>query len=176
MRLFIAAELPRAWQEELWQAGQALRRLGVRGRFTPRENFHLTLAFLGEVSQPHRVAAVMDEIQARPFVMELTEAGRFAPRGGEIWWVGVAPRPGLLAAQARLCGGLGKAGFVLDRRPFFPHITLARRVRPPGGVGPEALTGLLVPRRTTVVRLTLLSSALSQDGAVYAPIHCTQLG
>lgn len=176
MRVFIAAELPEVWQEELWLAGQALRRLGVRGRFTRRENFHLTLAFLGEIPDPDGAAAVLDRLDAAPFPLETTEANRFVLRGGEIWWVGVAPHPGLLQAQARLCDGLRAAGFVLDRRPFLPHITLARRVFSPGDVGPEALTGLLCPMETRVGHLTLLSSQLSRGGPVYTPLHRAPLG
>lgn len=175
MRVFIAVELPEVWREELCLAGQALRRLGVRGRFTRQENFHLTLAFLGEVPDPNGVAAVLDRLEAAPFPLETTEANRFVLRGGEIWWVGVAPHPALLETQAKLCDGLREAGFVLDRRPFLPHITLARRVFSPGQVGPEALTGLLFPMETTVRHLTLMSSQLSRGGSVYTPIHRTPL-
>ena len=176
MRVFIAAELPEVWREELWQAGRALTRLGVRGRFTRRENFHLTLAFLGEVSQPGGVMAAMDRSNAPVFPLETTQADRFVLRGGEIWWVGVVPHPRLLAAQTRLCDTLRSDGFVLDRRPFLPHITLARRVFSPGGIGPEALTGLLTPMETKIRALTLMRSERSRGGAVYTPIHRTPLG
>lgn len=176
MRVFIAVELPQKWQEELWLAGQALRRLGVRGRFTRQENFHLTLAFLGEVPDPSGAAAVLDRLEAAPFPLKTAEANRFVLRGGDIWWVGVAPHPALLEAQAKLCAGLGQSGFALDRRPFLPHITLARRVHAPKQVGPEALTGLLPPMETRVRQLTLMSSQLTPGGPVYTPIHRAPLG
>ena len=175
MRVFIAAELPEAWQEELWQAGHALKRLGVRGRLTRRENFHLTLAFLGEVADPALVAAAMDQIDAAPFPLETAPAGRFPSRGGDIWWVGITPLPGLMAAQGQLSRALRAAGFVLEKRPFSPHLTLARRVSAPDGMGPEDLDALLPPMKTVIRSLTLMRSDLSAQGPAYTPLHRTPL-
>ena len=176
MRVFIAVELPPRWREELWQAGRALARLGVRGRFTRRENYHLTLAFLGEVARPEGVAAVMDQVEFPAFSLETTRAGRFAHRGGAIWWMGVAPHPGLLSAQVRLCRALEQAGFSPDKKPFSPHLTVARKVIAPEGVGPEALGALLPPMRTEIHTLTLMGSSLSPSGPEYTPLHRTPLG
>ena len=176
MRLFIAAELPAVWREELWQAGRALARMGVRGRFTPRENFHLTLAFLGEVSDPARVAVAMEQIHASPFPLKTASAGHFSRRGGSIWWVGIAPLPGLMAAQEQLSQSLRQAGFVLEKRRFSPHLTLARKVSAPAGLGPEALDSLLPPMKADICALTLMRSDLSQQGPSYTPIYRIQLG
>lgn len=175
MRVFIAVELPPLWREELWQAGQALVRLGVRGRFTRQENYHLTLAFLGEVSRPEDVAAIMDRVELPAFSLLTTRAGRFVSRDGEIWWMGVAPHPGLLSVQARLCRALEEAGFFPDKKAFSPHLTVARKVLAPKGMGPEALSALLPSMETAIRSVTLMRSKLLPSGPVYTPLHRTPL-
>ena len=60
MRLFVAAALPESWKDALDRAARALADQGVRGNFTRRENYHLTLVFLGETDRLDDVIAAMD--------------------------------------------------------------------------------------------------------------------
>ena len=48
MRLFIAVNLSPEMKNALTDAQRMMYDRGVRGRFTPEENLHLTLAFIGE--------------------------------------------------------------------------------------------------------------------------------
>ena len=48
MRLFIAINLSDAMKDSLISTQNALYDRGVRGNYTPEENQHLTLAFIGE--------------------------------------------------------------------------------------------------------------------------------
>ncbi len=48
MRLFIAVQLSEPMRGAISKVQDGLLRLGVRGSYTPRENLHLTLAFIGE--------------------------------------------------------------------------------------------------------------------------------
>ena len=48
MRLFIGILLPRAVQDSVAESARLLEQHCAAGRFVPRENYHLTLAFLGE--------------------------------------------------------------------------------------------------------------------------------
>ena len=48
MRLFIAIRFDNKILDALTRYREELKKLGVTGRFTPRENLHLTLAFIGE--------------------------------------------------------------------------------------------------------------------------------
>ena len=51
MRLFIAVSFPAPLREQLRQAAGRLQGQCLRGRFTLTDNFHLTLAFLGETER-----------------------------------------------------------------------------------------------------------------------------
>lgn len=102
------------------------------GRAVAGNRLHLTLAFLGEVPAG-RVGAVRGAaaaVSAAAFDLVLDRAGSFARAG--VAWAGVEPPPPALATlQADLAGRLAAAGFLLERRPFAAHLTLARRVARP---------------------------------------------
>ncbi|AEA33224.1 RNA 2',3'-cyclic phosphodiesterase [Hippea maritima] len=48
MRLFIAFDIPDAIKEVVWELEKGLSKLTDRVRFTPKENMHLTVKFMGE--------------------------------------------------------------------------------------------------------------------------------
>ena len=131
MRLFIAINFSEPSRRALFEARERLRGLtGGRGGFTQDTNLHLTLAFLGEVEQERAKAAekAMRAAQGRSFTLCVDLAGRFAREGGDIWWAGSSSAPALAAYQRRLVRELTQRGFELEKRRFYPHITLARRV------------------------------------------------
>ncbi len=124
-RLFVALEIPDDVRGEL----VALRR-GIAGaRWVPDEQFHLTLAFLGELDGPTAAAARdgLHGVRADPFELELSGVGRFPPRGRpRVLWAGLrdADDVTVLADAVRRC--LGRRGVPTDSRRFAPHVTLAR--------------------------------------------------
>ena len=95
------------------------------------ERWHLTLAFLGEVEDPHRLVPALAEVCTGrpPLDLRLAGSGAFG-RGGPVW-VGVegdrAPLTALAGAVARACRD---AGVEVERRPYRPHLTVGRRGRP----------------------------------------------
>ena len=102
------------------------------GRAPDAANLHLTLAFIGEVSAS-RVDTLREigrnaAAAAQPFALTLDRVGAFHKQ--EIAWVGASR---IDAALQALADGLSQqsiaAGFDLERRPFHPHVTLARRAR-----------------------------------------------
>jgi 2'-5' RNA ligase len=112
-------------------------------RWTLRENWHLTLAFMAAVPTAAVEAAVAELAETArntgPFALRLRGAGGF-PRPGRagVVWVGVAGETeGDERALARLARhvriALRRARLSPDRTPFRPHLTLAR-VRPAADV------------------------------------------
>jgi len=100
------------------------------GKPVPREKIHLTLAFLGviEADALERARAAADTIRAAAFEVRLDRAGSF--RGARVGWAGCeSPAPGLLDLAGQLGRALEAAGLQLDKRPFAPHVTLARKIR-----------------------------------------------
>ncbi|MCR5652008.1 MAG: hypothetical protein K6F86_12605 [Lachnospiraceae bacterium] len=52
MRLFIAIQFPDRIKHALSYIQQDMQSVGIKGNYIPEENFHLTLAFIGEYSDP----------------------------------------------------------------------------------------------------------------------------
>jgi 2'-5' RNA ligase len=102
-----------------------------RCRPTHPEDFHITLVFLGDVDANRRCCAeeAADRVCGAPFSLKLDSFGCF-PRTGVLWCgASESPRP-LLDLLQGLNSGLLDCGFRPERRPFKPHVTLARKARP----------------------------------------------
>lgn len=175
MRTFIAVELPRGFADET--AGMA-RQLSsaVKGRFSPRENYHLTLAFLGEIgeAQAHDAITALDAACAGTGPVELQSEGlgHFGRPNDATLWLGITPTPELVGLCDRVRVELRAAGLSFDDKPFRPHITLARRARLPRGPLPE----LAFPLPTRAACVTLFKSTLTQDGPIYKELYAIELG
>ncbi|MGW4891474.1 RNA 2',3'-cyclic phosphodiesterase [Kitasatospora sp. NPDC004240] len=130
MRLFVAVLPPAAVLRELSDAVEPVRGLpgADRLRWTTREGWHLTLAFLGEVPAerlPELEGALAGVAQVHEaHRLRLAGGGRF---GDRVLWAGVE---GQTYALRRLAEAVTEAvaGVVgeLDAFAFHPHLTLAR--------------------------------------------------
>ena len=170
MRLFFGIELPLFWREALDRGAAGLKEAGVRANFIRRDNYHLTLVFLGETGRAEEAAAALQQVEAAPFPLRSAAPGSFSKKGGDIWWLGVEPLPGLMAVQRQLENALRRAGFSPERRPYRPHITLARKVRSPAGLEPLTAPGLFPALESRVTRLTLFSSQRVKGELRYLPV------
>jgi len=135
MRLFIAVLLSDSVKADLLKLQEQLRSKADRGSFTRPENFHLTLAFLGETPESRLPVLhhVIGEIEHSPFEINFTKCGFFKHAQNEIWWAGADPSdpnlPELKSLHGKLVNGLEREGFPVDKRPFKAHITLGREIR-----------------------------------------------
>jgi 2'-5' RNA ligase len=151
VRLFVAAYPPPDVRDDL--AG-LVGNLGVgqpRGpgrsvRLAAAENWHITLAFLGEVAEPQldEVRSALDRAvehwrAGTPGVPELRIAGggTFGRRRFTTLWAGLRGDVDALGAVAdAVRGELRSARLPYDNKPFRPHVTIAR---PGDRVSPEEL-------------------------------------
>lgn len=101
-------------------------------KWVPRENWHCTLKFLGEVSDERfeEVCDITEEASSRCRVTTsaLTELGVFPGMiRARVIWVGISdPSSELSYLALRLEKKLGKAGFRQESRKLTPHLTIAR--------------------------------------------------
>ena len=170
MRLFVAVQLPSEVTKSLWAAARELEGHWTGGRLMAPESYHITLSFLGQQPEPRleAIAAAMDCCHCPPFRATLGELGLFAQRGGGVLWRAVLS-PELCRLQAQLAQQLEQAGFALEKRPFQPHITLARRVILNPGT---AMASLPVSAQSFgVEEMVLMRSRLSQQGASYQELY-----
>lgn len=123
-RLFTALEIPQSAALSL-----SLLRGGVPGaRWIDRENFHITLRFIGDID--HRTAdevvEAFDRIRRQQFMLTLSGTGFFGNRKPHSIWAGVQPAPELNALQTDLERVCQRMGLPAEPRKFTPHVTLAR--------------------------------------------------
>ena len=183
MRLFVAAEPSDAVREAAVAAVQRLReRLEImkagRGiRWVPADNMHLTVWFLGEVSDA-RATAVMDAL--RPALMtpavdlRLSGFGAFPPSGPpRVLWMGVKRGLEQLARSHDEIGErLRPWGFPQDARAYSAHLTIGRVKEPPVGPARAALRQALAHVHADagscrIQELTVFRSRTAPKGAVY---------
>ena len=137
MRVFVAIELDDSVKESLAEfqsvCREALGPTNGRGiRWTRREQMHITLAFLGEIS-PQETEALCaslwrqaENLSAGRF--QFTTIGCFPPRGApRVLWVGTdEPSEVLVHSHAAVNRALAELGQTVEERDFVPHVTLAR--------------------------------------------------
>ena len=168
MRLFVAAELPEPVAGALarWRPrDDGLRPVAV-------EALHVTLAFLGERDE-EEVEAIGAVVRgaARPVgSLAVDEALWLPPRRPRVLAVRLADGDGALGAlQADVADGLEAAtSWRREKRPFLPHVTVAR-VRHGARAGGE-LPAVPELGAFAATAVTLFHSRLSPKGAHYEPL------
>jgi 2'-5' RNA ligase len=166
-RLFVAVDLPDAVKAELVRL-QPPSGNGVR--CTPPDQMHLTLHFLGDVDLDPVVEA-LQRVKAASFSLRLEGVGTFGSAGrGFILWAGFGYCPAVLALHAAIADALQQTGYQPERRPFSPHLTLARcKPRTPRSVIDDFLRRHANFRSADfpIRQFALYSSTLTPDGAEY---------
>jgi len=169
MRLFVAIAPPPDVLDELDAATRPFRAGRADLRWTSREAWHVTLAFLGQVDElaAARLLPRLERAAGRHQAVSLTfsGAGAFpAASRANVLWSGLAgDRQALARLAESVTAGASRAGAPPPdrRRRFQPHLTLAR-CRVPADVTPivTALSGYQgLP--WTADRLHLVRSRLS---------------
>lgn len=124
LRLFTAIEIPPAVRTRL-----SFLQSGIQGaRWTPPENLHLTLRFIGEVDEPTAtdIDAALSVLREDAFQLTLRGVGEFGGRDPHAIWAGVAANPALTHLVAKIERALQRMGLPAETRKYSPHVTLAR--------------------------------------------------
>lgn len=148
-------------------------------RWTAPEHWHLTLAFLGEVTEA-RVTDVSTALDAfatecRPFDLIVRGFGVFPPRGpARVIWLGIEdPDGGLADCHDRCEARLEPLGFPREDRAFSPHLTLARIKDARCGHTVRDIIERSAPvdlGLQPVRQVVLYHSTLARSGPVHTPI------
>jgi len=130
MRAFIAAELPEELRNQLAREQSRFRAAARDARWTRPDGIHLTLKFLGEISdeQVEQVRKALKEIKPFEPVTVRAKGFGFFPdaRRPRVFWAGLDAPPELAQLAARVESALTPLGFAPEDRAFSPHLTLAR--------------------------------------------------
>jgi 2'-5' RNA ligase len=178
-RLFVAVEVPAEAQRALDEAIAPWREALDGARWSPPENRHVTVTFLGPV-WPRLVDRVQEAVAqvaaaASPFDVALAGLGRFPERGkARVLWAGLDDPAGGLASLAAAVDRALAPDFGPETRPYHPHLTLARS-NPPLTVPPAWEETPIEPATWRVDRVVLFESHLRRPHAWYEVVADSRL-
>ncbi len=179
LRLFVAIEIPEGVKDATEEAFEPWREAFPKARWVPRENWHVTLKFLGRTWPrlmewvPERIAAAA--MDTPPFTARITGVGSFpSARSGRVLWAGFEEDSALIALAAKVETALSDE-FTVEKRPFHPHLTVARS--DPALRLPREFAGTpLVTDQWEVDHVVLFRSHLRRPAPVYEPLSRFELG
>jgi 2'-5' RNA ligase len=130
MRAFIAIDFPEEIRAALRRKQASFRSASPEARWTRPEGIHLTLKFLGEISD-RKVREVSESLKSlgrfESFTVGLKGYGFFPDaRRPRVFWAGVEAPASLSRLAAQVEEAMQRIGFAREERPFRPHLTLAR--------------------------------------------------
>ena len=187
MRLFFAIFPPIELARDLDRCLRTRQGTLPRARWTPPENVHLTLRFLGDRSaeraQELAAAARAALASLAPLEVELTVGGCFTPRRPRVLWIATEAASDSGGALHRLHrtleSSLEEAGEPSEGKALRPHLTLGRCKSRWRSADVEAFARALSPlsgRSWWVEGVALVVSELLPRGARYRVIETLPLG
>lgn len=164
MRLFIG----RSAHLSQYGALQAAFNPCLKGRWTPPENLHLTLIFLGEAYTPQRAVELLNGVDFCADALPLRGAGSFG-RPANLFFARCALTPGLKTLEKTVRDRLG----IMSDKPFLPHVTLMRPkvFREPGLYASTLEQWRDKPLGECAGAWKLYKSTLRPEGPVYEVLH-----
>ncbi len=166
-RLFNALEIPDDIRQSL-----SMLRGGLPGaRWLDRENYHLTLRFVGDIDMhiAEEIAHGLARVRRGSFMLRLDGVGSLGTRKPHAIVARVAPSPALSELQAEQERLIQRIGLAPEQRKYTPHVTLARL----RGAAPRDIAEYLSARGGftagpfEVSRFVLYSSKASTGGGPY---------
>ncbi len=189
IRAFIAIDLPGDLQKRLEQVSARLKQRVNRSavRWVPANNLHLTLKFLGDVSEANLdlLKEVLQSVVAEHSSFEFSVGGLGAfptMRRPRVIWVGIEAPPELTAVQSALENRLARLGYSPEERPFSAHLTLGRVARTADSQDVQKIADGLQAMKigflgaVQVHHVHLYRSDLEPTGAEYTSIFSAALG
>ena len=142
------------------------------------ENLHVTLKFLGE-TESAKLGALQNVLAAvrssDPVNLEFRGLGFFPnEKRPRVLWAGMEASPNLKTLAADIDRAAHRLGFLLEDRPFTPHLTLARFSLP--GIPPKLLQAVNEKTGQSFGSLRtqefhLIESKLKPTGAEYTTLQ-----
>ena len=188
LRAFLASEVPAALQDAIQASTSLLRRsLGSDiVRWVPAHNIHLTLKFLGDISESNlaliKQLLITEVSQFPAFDVQIEGIGSFPnPRRPRVTWVGLTAPSALATLQHSIDAFATRLGYGSEERGFSPHLTIGRirqNVLPPDlqkirSALEQTKIGYLGTCRVRAVYL--FKSELHAEGSIYTKMFSAPL-
>jgi len=185
MRVFAGIPVSQELQKELGKLLKKLERKHWPVKWETPEKLHFTLAFLGNIERVEKLENIVIKAcqDFTPFLVKVKGLGCFPDYDwARVIWLGLKGDLKTLASMRKLIReGLKKGGFVIDNKPFSPHVTLGRvkraRVKERKEMARQlkALQKFEVRREWLVDKVVVFESILGRSGSRYRPIKVVKL-
>ena len=128
MRVFVALELPQKTKDNLERSSRQFQELSSGGNFVSKDNFHITLHFLGNVAPSDLIyiQSAMDSVKDLP-APELAITQFAMLRASDIVCAKLRQNAELVTLHDKLGERLETNGFEVEHRAYRPHVTLIRK-------------------------------------------------
>jgi RNA 2',3'-cyclic 3'-phosphodiesterase len=135
MRIFVALDIPADIRARMLEYMERARGLAPEARWARPEGLHVTLKFIGEVSDAkvREIKSALAGVKAAPFELKFENVGFFpSPRSPRVFWIGVEGAQALPQLAAAIDDATHAHGIAKEDRAYSPHLTLARLGSGPG--------------------------------------------
>jgi 2'-5' RNA ligase len=171
IRAFVGIALP----EDVRRSLEACQAGLPSGRAVAPENFHLTVAFLGEHPGPviEDVHFALSAIRAPAFHLAVDGVGLFGSGRPRVLYAGIHRQPALGHLREKVLQAARSAGLNLPRERFSPHVTLARFKNGLKGEEMQEMQAFVARRMPlaagpfAVDEFVLYRSTLGRNGPIY---------
>ena len=179
IRAFFALSISEQAEIELLDYSASLKAQLARSpvRWVQPENFHITLAFLGDIQQAelNRLESLTEQVAEAFFPVDL-QLSRLAwlpsPDKPKALVIEPEEQPELMRLQSQFVRLIRDRGFSVDNRRYRPHLTLARCQK---GMGAVPLDSISLNIETPMDEVVLYASQLTPAGAQYTPLFAVPL-
>jgi RNA 2',3'-cyclic 3'-phosphodiesterase len=182
LRTFVALDTPEVHKTPLTEYLKTWSRAYPQGiNWVKPENLHLTLFFLGDTpdNDVKEITPLLQEALAKvaPFELKLTGFELFPAMQPRLLWAKLdATDKRIFALAKQLHYIFSEFGYELEARALKLHITMGRiKAQQLVSTEKEFMAAHLPAETATYDTVTLYSSLLKPDGAVYKPIKRYEL-
>lgn len=172
MRIFIALNIPDKTRDNLERSASQFKDLATGGSFTKKENYHITLHFLGNVEESDLiyVQSAMDGIRHLP-APKLSISQFAVLRASDIVCARFNKSAALLLLHEALGGYLEKAGFNVEHRAYRPHVTMIRKYAFNLPFSEVTKNVTVYNKPFDAPEVVLYESVFTPDGVTYRPLY-----
>jgi RNA 2',3'-cyclic 3'-phosphodiesterase len=180
IRAFIAIELPAEVKEGIRKTQAGLKSFNAQSaKWVDPDSIHLTLKFLGNVpvSKIETISRALEAAaeEGKPFQIEVQGLGVFPGLARpQVIWIGLKGQlDELQKLQQNVESRVSPLGYPTEKRPFTPHLTLARVRDTATAIERQKLSEIVVRTETGpgltiyVNSVYLMRSQLTPSGAIY---------
>ena len=151
-------------------------------RWVPTKNIHLTIKFLGDVSESN--LEMLENILHKeakdfsPFEISVGELGAFpSMRRPRVVWVGVETPSELIGFHRSIESETSRLGYTPEKRAYSPHLTIGRISRNASSKDVYEIGEVLCKCKvgfmgaTRIAKVHLYRSDLKPGGAIYTKLY-----